>query len=227
MPGRPAVLVFAAVCALGQTAGAADRDREPASGSPPQQLQLAQGFSGSPDQPRRHLRVPNPAVLSDREAAEIYLGLADELAAVYARSGSRIVGDYQSWQRYSSAPYKSMTHGRRYVSNYANAQARDYGRYEEAGQLPVGSVVVKDSFVVTDEGEITLGPLFVMEKMAPGFSYVTGDWRYSMISEAGEFLGETGGEGAQRVEFCIACHLAQEDQDHLFFVPAERRVTAD
>ncbi|WP_299392456.1 cytochrome P460 family protein [Pelagibius sp.] len=227
MPIRPAVMAAVIAGALAQSATAGEPESASSAGSVSEPLQTAQGLGGSTEQPRRHFRVPNPAVLSEREAVEIYLGLADELAAVYARSGSSIVGEYQSWQRYSSAPYKSMTHGRRYVSNYANAQARDYGRYEQAGQLPVGSVVVKDSFVVTDAGEITLGPLFVMEKMAPGFNYVTGDWRYSMISETGEFLGETGGEGAQRVEFCIACHLAQEDQDHLFFVPAERRVTAD
>ena len=33
----------------------------------------------------------------------------------------------------------------------------------------------------------------------------------------------TGGEGAERVEYCIGCHLAREDLDHLYFVPEERR----
>jgi len=31
------------------------------------------------------------------------------------------------------------------------------------------------------------------------------------------------GEGDEKVEFCIACHLAQEINDHLFFVPPDVR----
>lgn len=189
------------------------------------QVQESQRFSGEPDRPRRHYRIQNPADLAPEEAAAIYRDLAAELAEVYARSGDRLIAGYQTWQRFNSAPYKSTTHGRRYVNNFANETARNYARYEDAGRLPEGSVVIKDSFVVTDDGEVSPGPLFVMEKMAEGFNYVTGDWRYSMISAEGKFLGRTNGPGAQRVEFCIACHLAVEDQDHLFFVPEDARLS--
>ena len=195
---------------------------DPTAGLP--QMQEPQRFSGEPDSPRRHFRVQNPADLSPREAAAVYRHLATELAEVYARSGDALTAGYQRWQRFNDTPYKSMTHGRRYVNNFANETARNYARYEDAGRFPVGSVVVKDSFVVTENGEVGPGPLFVMEKMAEGFNYVTGDWRYSMISAEGKFLGQTNGPGAQRVEFCIACHLAVEDQDHLFFVPEEVRL---
>ena len=30
-------------------------------------------------------------------------------------------------------------------------------------------------------------------------------------------------EDAERVEYCIGCHLAAEHQDHLFFVPEDYR----
>ncbi|NIA67237.1 cytochrome P460 family protein [Pelagibius litoralis] len=178
----------------------------------------------SPAEPNRHDRVQNPAELTAEEAAAIYNDLADDLAATYALSGDPVTAGYRDWQRFNAAPYKSMTHGRRYVNNYANEIAARYGRYEAAGRLPVGSVVAKDSFVVTDDGATGPGPLFVMEKMAESFNYVTGDWRYSMISATGELLGRTNGQGADRVEFCISCHLAVEDQDHLFFVPEEARL---
>lgn len=195
---------------------------DPTAGLP--QVQESQRFSGEPDRPRRHYRIQNPADLSPQEAAAIYRDLAAELAAVYARSDDGLTARYQTWQRFNGAPYRSVTHGRRYVNNFANETARNYARYEDAGRFPEGSVVVKDSFVVTEDGEVGPGPLFVMEKMGAGFNYVTGDWRYSMISAEGKFLGQTNGPGAQRVEFCIACHLAVEDQDHLFFVPEEVRL---
>ncbi|WP_193370515.1 cytochrome P460 family protein [Pelagibius marinus] len=179
----------------------------------------AQRFSGPAERPRRHFRVSDPVELSAEEAEEIYLGLRRELARGYAASGDAAAGAYQGWTRFNTAPYGSMTHGRRYVNNYANEIARAYGAPEQAGRFPVGSVIAKDSFVVTDTGDIRPGPLFVMEKMPPGFNYVSGDWRYSVVTAAGELAGRTAGAGAERVEFCIACHLAREAQDHLFFVP--------
>jgi len=68
------------------------------------------------------------------------------------------------------------------------------------------------------------GPLFLMEKMPAGFNYVSGDWRYTMIMPDGRIFGVTKGENAERVEYCITCHLAREDNDHLFFVPEAFRV---
>jgi Cytochrome P460 len=184
-----------------------------------------ESFSGPPERPKRHFRVSDAAELAPADAEAVYTALRQELAERYGRSGEALVSDYQLWQRYNTVPYGSMTHGRRFVNNYANAAARAYGLYEAAGRLPVGSVLAKDSFVVLEDGKVEPGPLFVMEKMPRGFNYVTGDWRYSMISPQGELAGRTKGFRAERVEFCISCHLAKEDQDHLFFLPRELRVT--
>ena len=71
-----------------------------------------------------------------------------------------------------------------------------------------------------------LGSLFLMEKMPQGFSYVSGDWKYSVIKPDGRLFGETNGKGSGRVEYCITCHLTVEEQDHLYFVPREYRVDA-
>ena len=54
-------------------------------------------------------------------------------------------------------------------------------------------------------------PLFLMEKMPAGFSYVTGDWRYIMIMPDGSLFGETRGDGAVTLEdaYCFGnCALA-------------------
>ncbi len=178
-------------------------------------------ISGDPATPRRHFRVRDAKRIGPEEAAAIYRRLRDEMAAGYVMSGRKV---YEGWTRYNRAPYLSATHGQRYVNNYANQRARAYGRFEQAGRLPVGSLLAKDSFAVTRDGEIHAGPLFIMEKMAEGFNYVSGDWRYTMIMPDGSVFGTTNGENAGAVEYCIGCHLAVERQDHLYFPPPEVRV---
>ncbi len=184
--------------------------------------QLAQ-ISGDPEKPRRHFRIRRPARLEPAEAEDIYQGLVEDLAAGYAASDRSTAKDYRGWRRYNTAPYLSATHGNLYINNYVNEAGRAYGRFEDAGTLPVGAIIAKDSFIVERSGEVRPGPLFVMEKMAKGFNYVSGDWRYIQINADGEFFGETHGEGDERVAFCIGCHLAVEQQDHLFFIPAPYR----
>ena len=176
-----------------------------------------------PGAPRRHFRANNPASLNDEDAERIYADLKSRLEQAYRRSGDPSAIAYQGWTRYNTAPYRSASHGNRFINNFANDKARSYGRYEEAGRLPVGSVVVKDSFTVSEDGTVTPGPLFVMEKMETGFNYVSGNWRYIMVEGDGTLFGVTKGPGSKKVEFCIGCHLAVEEQDHLHFIPAEYR----
>ncbi|MFQ5937773.1 MAG: cytochrome P460 family protein [Acidiferrobacterales bacterium] len=182
------------------------------------------GISGGIDKPRRHFRLRNPADLAPKEAAEIYNIIASSLKAGYKRSGHAVVEAYQGWKRYNTAPYPSISHGNHYLNNYANPTAKAYGAFEDAGTMPVGSIIAKDSFSVTVSRGIVLGPLFIAEKMPPGFNHVTGDWKYTEILPDGTLLGETNGEGSERVDYCIACHLAVEKQDHLYFVPKQYRI---
>ena len=182
-------------------------------------------ISGDPDKPRRQFRVRDPARLKPAAAAAIYRDLADGLADIYAVSGVEAAADYQKWRRYNSSPYLSVTHGQRYVNNYANNLARDYGLFEKSGVLPVGAIIAKDSIAATKDGGVFPGPLFLMEKMAPGFSNATGDWRYSMIMPDGSLFGVTKGKNSERVEYCIGCHLARERFDHLYYPPKKLRVS--
>ncbi len=181
-------------------------------------------ISGDPDKPRRHIRIENPADLSHQEAREVYEELVDEMTSGYALSASRAAMSYESWTVYNNAPYRSVTHGQRFVNNYGNGIAAPYGDFESAGTMPAGSILAKDSFTVTDSGDVEPGPLFLMEKMPKGFNYVSGDWRYTMIMPDGEFFGETNGKRSERVEYCIECHLAREKFDHLYFIPKAVRV---
>jgi len=81
--------------------------------------------------------------LTDEEAVEAYDCIQERLVGAYAKAGHAPATGYTDWSVYSSAPYVSATHGNRYVNNYANPTARAYGRFEDVGKLPVGSVLAR------------------------------------------------------------------------------------
>lgn len=183
-------------------------------------LALTAMSTAPPAAEEKHFTVEEPAELSREEAASIYADMIDDMAAAYALSRDPHAVNYPRWRRFNQTPYPSATHGSRYVNNYGNALARAYRRPDNAGTLPEGAVLAKDSFAVTAAGNIFPGPLFLMEKMPPGFSPEARDWRYSMIMPDGSYFGITGGDNDEQVRFCITCHQAAGDEnDHLFFVP--------
>ncbi|MGF1477505.1 MAG: cytochrome P460 family protein [Geminicoccaceae bacterium] len=175
--------------------------------------------------PEEHFQAPNPADVDGQEATSIYAGLAARMIDGYALSKDDAALSYRGWPRYNSSPFRSATHGERYVNVYANARASDYGLFEEAAPLPEGAIIAKDSFTVTEDGRTYPGPLFVMEKMAEGFDERSGDWRYAMIMPDGSFIGESLRANDRSMDFCVECHAAVgAEQDHLFFMPADVRV---
>ncbi len=196
-----------------------------AGGEPAAQEQGAElsPISGDFSKPRRHFRLRNPADLPPVQAETMYGIAAVSLKKGYGLSEHPVALAYSEWPRLNTAPYLSATHGNKYINNFVNEIASGYSRFEEAGTLPVGSVIAKDSFSVTESHEILLGPLFIMEKMPEGFNELSGDWKYVQIQPDGTVLGETNGEGSEAVKYCIACHLAVEQQDHLFFIPRAYR----
>lgn len=174
--------------------------------------------------PQRHFRVEQPASLDGAEALVVYDRIVADMVAGYALSRDPSATRYRGWRRYNQAPYRSATHGERFVNNYGNAIAKDYGRFGDV-DMPQGSVLAKDSFAVTAAGDVFSGPLFLMEKMPKGFNPQGRDWRYSMIMPDGSYFGVTNGDNSDRVEFCITCHeTAGDENDHLFFVPEDNRM---
>ena len=169
----------------------------------------------------------NPCAVADgltpEEAAAAYDCARADLAAAYSRSGVAAARDYAGWSNAAAAPYPSATHGERYVNNYYNAAASAYAAYEDAGAMPAGSVLVKDSFSVDAKGRVTVGPMFMMTRMEAGFDAGTLDWQYRTIMPDGSVAGTTGGAGAAAVRFCADCHNAAAENDALWFLPAEFR----
>ncbi|MHA1154085.1 MAG: cytochrome P460 family protein [Alphaproteobacteria bacterium] len=194
-------------------------------GSPPGAGPAVAQSDVSPQKPSRHFRVERPAGLSGADALTIYNRILDDMVAGYRLSGLAFVERYRTWRRYNTVPYRSAQHGERFVNNYNNDAAKSYRLFEASGEMPAGSILVKDSFAVTKRGDVFSGPLFVMEKMPQGFNPVSGDWRYTMIMPDGSLFGVTNAEGSDRVEFCVTCHkMAGEQTDHLFYIPERYRV---
>jgi LysM repeat protein len=150
-------------------------------------------------------------------------------AAAVAGMAATIAQDYQGWERLNTAPYVSATHGSRYVNNYPGPEAAEaYGQFEEIGAMPAGGRIAKDSFTVSPDGRVAVGPLFSMEKMPEGFNPASADWRYAMIMPDGSLFGVTNGQGSQNVQFCAECHaIVADTQDSLYFMPEEYRVSAN
>jgi hypothetical protein len=163
--------------------------------------------------------------LTDAEAKAAYDCLFEAMKAAYAKSDNAIAGIFAGWQTYSSQAYQSATHGGRYVMNFADERAKSYGTYEQGGPMPTGSQLAKPSFEAKPNGQVVVGPLFIMEKMQQGFSETSGDWRYTMVMPNGAVFGTTNGAGADKVEFCIGCHQAGAERDSLLFMPEDYRAT--
>ena len=175
-------------------------------------------------EPKRHFAVDNPADIDDATAMTIYERIRGKMAADYAESSLAAAETYTDWRQYNTAPYQSAEHGRRYVNNYANDDAAAYGRYEQAGEMPAGAIIAKDSFEVTARGDVLSGPLFVMEKMPEGFNDATRDWRYTMILPHGRVFGRTQEDTLNNTGFCADCHhAAGAENDDLFFLPEDYR----
>ncbi len=174
-----------------------------------------------------HPKIAAPASLSGARAEAVYQAIRGRIRTNYAASGDPVTLGYQSWKRYNKTPYRSGPHGERFVNHYANDKAADYGKFENLKPLPAGSIIIKDSFAVTRNGAVMTGPLFMMEKMEPGFASAGGNWRYLMLRPNGSLVGMTGGGDAGKVRFCAECHKgAGTEHDFLFFMPKQARIPA-
>lgn len=171
-----------------------------------------------------HMMISDPANLSDEKADSVYLSIRENMRLHYLASGDPVTDAYQSWRRYNTVPYRSSLHGALFVNNYANPTASRYSKFENLGRLPAGSIIVKDSFVVTEGGEVMTGPLFLMEKREAGFNSASNDWLFMTIEPNGTVTGLTKGKNSAAVSFCAECHnKAPRNHDNLYFLPEDIR----
>lgn len=173
---------------------------------------------------QEHLAIPDPAELSDRQAADAYERLKSGMAAGYKLAELPLIADYQSWTRRNTAPYLSAIHGQRYLNNYTNGKGAAYGSLGEGQRYPPGMVIAKDSFTMPGEGGAFPGALFVMEKLEEGKSPDTANWRYLVVNPDGSLAGDSLGDAPRQVDYCHACHKSMADRDHVYLVPEKYRI---
>jgi len=175
--------------------------------------------SHDPFKQAEHFKIERPADLDASNANEIYDSIIEQMAQGYAQSGYKSAQDFRNWRRDNNAPYLSAGHGNRFLNNYGNKISNGYLKLRRGQKMPAGSVLAKDSFTVTDDGEIYAGALFIMEKLAEGKSPASGDWRYAMIMPDGSLFGDSAVEGDNSMKFCQDCHNRVKTRDYLFLIP--------
>ena len=162
--------------------------------------------------------------LSFGEAAAVYDCLKDKMVKGYKKGGKRwipaeYVNDYRGWMPASTGPAAPGQHGGRFLMTYVNDIGHDaYVRYAEDIEMPVGTVIAKESFSVSKKGKARSGPLFIMEKVAEGTSPSTGDWYYMMVSAKG------APQAVNVARACHDCHSGFEDQDFMGYPVEEVRL---
>lgn len=141
------------------------------------------------------------------EAAKIWHCINQELVAGYKAGDKRwipaeFVNDYRGWKAASDFPAASDVHGERFLVTFVNPVGEaEYMKFQETGtKMPEGSVLVKESYTVNEQGKVTHGPLFIMQKVAEGVSPVTGDWYYMAVTAQGEPMT------MDVVTACSTCH---------------------
>ena len=167
--------------------------------------------------------VPEVNVPAD-EMKALYDCLQPKMKTAYRKGDHWAAKKWAGWNLFSTLSYRSETHGGRFVQNAVNAIAATvYGKYEDLKVMPAGSTIAKPSFVVSPDGQASIGPLFIMEKMIKGFNEESADWRYAMIMPDGSTFGITKGLNSAGMGFCVECHAGSKDNDYMMFMPEEYR----
>jgi hypothetical protein len=120
--------------------------------------------------------------------------------------------DYLRYRKLTDRPFQSLDHGSRWVDVYVNEIGAT--AYLSGGPIPVGTIIVKTSWQ-NDRGAPSrvAGPIFVMEKRAPGYGPAHGDWYFAIHwanpppEERKKFGGPIYWRGkSPRAAYCWECH---------------------
>ena len=152
----------------------------------------------------------------------LYDCLKDKMATGYAKEGDEIGSNYRNWAATATRPAVAGPHGNRLLNTFANdIAAEQYLKFEEEGfEMPVGSVLAKESITVSIKKKAARpGPLFIMTKVGVDEAPDTAGWLYAGLQPNGKVM-------KVKQSFCHDCHVGWEAQDHLGYPLEEVRVGA-
>jgi Cytochrome P460 len=121
--------------------------------------------------------------------------------------------DYASYRKLTTEPFKSTAHGSKWVDVYVSNNAAD-AYLSQSAEIAVGTVAVKTSWEDKD-GRVSAvaGPIFVMEKRAPGYDPTHNDWYYAIhwANPTPEIAAKTKGGfywrgKSKAIAYCSECH---------------------
>lgn len=153
------------------------------------------------------------------EINEYYKCARPELIKRYQAGDQKLAQDYTNWKAGATGPAKPGFHGNRYLMTYVNDLGiEDYLKYAPSDvDLPVGSLIAKESFKIKGKGKLKPGPLFLMEKVGKDKAPKTDGWFYSGVKPNGKAMKADQG-------FCHGCHMAYKAQDALGYPAADVRI---
>jgi hypothetical protein len=113
--------------------------------------------------------------------------------------------------------YLASEHSNHSVQVYVNPAGEKVIRLPGARVFPEGTVIVKEKWVedpsgMTGDGGARPAGLGIMLKHAEGFSPASGDWEYLYVDGEGTVTRDQ-----KQLGHCIACHVANEEGDSVFF----------
>jgi hypothetical protein len=158
--------------------------------------------------------------LTQEETNTLYECFRAKLVADYQSGDNEYAKEYTSWKAVSSGPAKPGVHSNRYLMTFVNSVGVDaYTEFKTSGvNLPIGTVIAKESFKIKKKGKVKAGPLFFMEKVGVDKAPKTGGWLYSGVKGNGKKFSVSQ-------KFCDSCHKNYKEQDYVGYPVESVRVT--
>ncbi|HID67018.1 MAG TPA: recombinase [Roseibacterium sp.] len=150
----------------------------------------------------------------------LYECVRDDLPAAYGAGDDEVAAVYREWGAVATGPAAPGFHGGRFLNTFVNevgyAAYITYEDDDEAFEVPVGTVIAKESYTLRD-GAPRIGPLFIMTRVATDESPDTDGWIYAGVQPNGNPMSVSQ-------SFCADCHSGYSFSDSLGYPAYEVRL---
>lgn len=158
--------------------------------------------------------------LSAEEIDALYDCVKASLRDGYKSGDNPIAAAYTDWGATATRPAAPGFHGERFLMTFVNETGfAEYVKFADEGvEMPVGTLIAKESFKLNKENVAKGGPLFTMEKVAAGTADEFDNWVYGGVQPNGKAM-------KFKQSFCHDCHVGFEGRDNLGYPVEEVRIS--